>query len=139
MYPVPHPVVFGMLTFEVSVSFLYCRFQSGSASLSGRTSYNPGTSVGWWPYREHVHHDGGDDGTAGTANGMQKQMRLKEKIKNLNITCVHSTLSQHVIYQKLSSNMSLSKTGKSNLKLILYRQYSLFNSDAMRPLVYFVN
>lgn len=47
----------------------YCRFQSGSASLSGRSSYHPGPSVGWWPHRQHVCHDGGDDGTSGNANG----------------------------------------------------------------------
>lgn len=56
---------------------LCCRFQPGSASLSWRSSYHPGPSVGWWPDGEHVCHDGGDDGTAGTADGMQKEMRLR--------------------------------------------------------------
>lgn len=28
----------------------YCRFQSGSAPLSGRSSYHPGPSLGWRPY-----------------------------------------------------------------------------------------
>lgn len=55
------------------MSHLYCRFQSGSASLSGRSSYHPGPLVGWWPHREPVHHDGGDDGAAGSAYGMQKE------------------------------------------------------------------
>ena len=55
------------------MSRLYCRFQSGRAPLSGGSSYHPGSSVGWGPHRQHVYHDGGDDGTAGTAYGMSKE------------------------------------------------------------------
>lgn len=73
-------------------SCVYCRFQSGSASLSGRSSYHPGPSVGWWAYRQHVHHDGGHDGTAGAANGTQKEMRLKEK-KQQDHVCVQVIMS----------------------------------------------
>ncbi len=68
-----------MFSSYMFLSSLYFRFQSGSASLSGRASYHPGPSVGRWPDREHVHHDGGDDGPASTANGMQKDMTLNEE------------------------------------------------------------
>lgn len=49
-----------------------CRFQSGSATLSGWTGDHHGPSLGRRPDGEHVHHDGGDDGSAGAAHGIAK-------------------------------------------------------------------
>lgn len=73
------PVMWCLLSSFICASL--CRFQSGNTSFSGGPSHHPGSSMGWWPYREHVRHDGDDDGAAGTANGRQqldKTMRGQE-------------------------------------------------------------
>lgn len=56
----------------VRESFPLCRFQPGSATLGRRSCHHPGSSVGWRAHGQPVHHAGGDDGAAGSADGTRR-------------------------------------------------------------------
>lgn len=71
-----------MLCFVFSVifvpaSFSLCRFQPGSATLSRRSGDHPWPPVGRRAHGQPVHHAGGDDGTAGSADGTEMDATSK--------------------------------------------------------------